>query len=85
MIRNQLLKEIHRLFLAFQNLKTLIDNAEDLDIVMPMYNLLEYSKNYSKTTGRFWNYYRDEPNSGANNNINCSIKDSKLLQHRKRS
>ena len=30
---------------------TLIDNAEDLDIVMPMYNLIEYSKNYRKTTG----------------------------------
>ena len=29
---------------------TLIDNAEDLDIVMPMYNLSEYSKNYRKTT-----------------------------------
>ena len=28
-----------------------IDNAEDLDVVMPMYNLLEYSKNYRKTTG----------------------------------
>ena len=27
-----------------------IDNAEDLDVVMPMYNLLEYSKNYKKTT-----------------------------------
>ena len=27
-----------------------------------MYNLLEYSKNYRKTTGSFWNYYRDEPN-----------------------
>ena len=38
---------------------TLIDNSEDLDIVMPMYNLLEYSKNYKKTTGRFRNYYRD--------------------------
>ena len=34
---------------------TLIDNAEDLDIVMPMYNLLEYSKNYRKTTGNLWN------------------------------
>ena len=34
----------------------IIDNAEYLDIVMPMYNLLEYSKNYSKTTGSFWNY-----------------------------
>ena len=39
----------------------LIDNAEDLDIVIPMYNLLEYIKNYRKTTGSFWNYYRDEP------------------------
>ena len=39
---------------------TLIHNAEDLHVVMPMYNLLEYSKNYSKTTGRFRNYYRDE-------------------------
>ena len=28
---------------------------------MPMYNLLEYSKNYKKTTGSLWNYYRDEP------------------------
>ena len=28
-----------------------IDNAEDLDVVMPMYNLLEYSQNYKKTTG----------------------------------
>ena len=38
----------------------LIENAEDLDIVMPMYNLLEYSKNYSKTSRSLWNYYRDE-------------------------
>ena len=36
------------------------DNAEDLDVVMPMYNLFEYSKNYRKTTGSLWNYYRDE-------------------------
>ena len=41
----------------------LIDNAEDLDIVIPMYNLLEYSKNYRKTTRSFWNFYRDEPNT----------------------
>ena len=40
-----------------------IDNAEDLDVVMPMYNLLEYSKNYRKTTGILWNYYRDEPSN----------------------
>ena len=40
-----------------------IDNAEDLDVVMTMYNLLEYSKNYRKTTGRLCNYYRDEPSN----------------------
>ena len=28
-----------------------------------MYNLLEYSKSYRKTTGSLWNYYRDEPNN----------------------
>ena len=33
-----------------------IDNAEDLDVVIPMYNLLEYSKNYRKTAGSLWNY-----------------------------
>ena len=33
-----------------------IDNAEDLDVVMHMYNLLEYSKNYKKTAGSLWNY-----------------------------
>ena len=43
-----------------------VDNAEDLDILMPMYNLIEYSKNYSKTTGSLWNHYRDEPNSDSN-------------------
>ena len=33
----------------------LIDNAKYLDVVMPMYNLLEYSKNYRKATGSLWN------------------------------
>ena len=37
------------------------DNAEDLDVVMSMYNLLEYSKNYKKTTGSLWNCQRDQP------------------------
>ena len=41
----------------------LIENAEDLDVVMPMYNLLKYSKNIRKTTGSLQNYYRDEPNT----------------------
>ena len=34
---------------------------KDTDIVMPMYNLIEYSDNYSKTSGSLWQYYRDEP------------------------
>ena len=42
---------------------TLIDNLENLDIAMPMYNLIEYSKNYKRTTGILWNYYRQEPNN----------------------
>ena len=54
---------------------TLIGNAEDLDIVRPMYNLIEYSKKYSKTTGSLSNYFRDEPNNGAEGNTNYSIKD----------
>ena len=33
---------------------TQVDNAQDIEIVMPMYNLLEYSDNYSKTSGSFW-------------------------------
>ena len=45
-----------------------IDNAEDLDVVMLMYNLLEYSKNYRKTTGSLWNYYRDEPSNPLSSN-----------------
>ena len=65
-------------------IKTIIDNAEDLDVVMSMHNLLEYSKNYSKTTGSFWNYYRDEPDSGADNNINYSIKNSKSFDYKTR-
>ena len=40
---------------------TQVDNAKD-DIVMPMYNLIEYSDNYAKTTGSLWQYYRDELN-----------------------
>ena len=38
-----------------------IDNAQDIDIVMPMYNLIEYSNNYSKTSGSLWQYYKDDP------------------------
>ena len=38
---------------------TFIDSAEDLIVVVPIYDLLEYSDNYSITSGSLWNYYRD--------------------------
>ena len=46
---------------------TLIGNAEGVDIAMPIYNLLEYSQNYSIASGSLWNYYRDEIGNGKNN------------------
>ena len=45
-----------------------IDNAEDLDVVMSIYNLLEYGKNYRKATGSLWNCYRDEPSIPLSSN-----------------
>ena len=75
--------DIRSRFLAFKNNapftncisninNVLIDNAEDLDAVMSMHNLLEYSKNYRKTTRSLWNYYRDKPNDFPANNFNAN-------------
>ena len=50
-----------------------IDDAEYIDILMPMYNLLEYSDNYSKTSGSLWQYCKEIPavdNNGANFDFN---------------
>ena len=41
---------------------TKIDNAKVVDVVQPMSNLVEYTDNYSETSGNFWQYYKDEPN-----------------------
>ena len=50
---------------------------------MPMHNLLEYSKNYRKTTGSLWNYYRDESSSSVDaNNITHSILDSESFDYK---
>ena len=53
---------------------TQIDNAKDIDVVMPIYNLTEYSDNYSKTSGSLWQYYRDEAatNAGAIANFHAA-------------
>ena len=42
--------------------KTQLDNAKDLNVVMLMYNLTEYSENYSKTSESLWQYWKDVPN-----------------------
>ena len=45
-----------------QNKQHRHSNAQDIDIVMTMHNLVEYSDNYSKTSGSLWQYYKDYPN-----------------------
>ena len=62
----------------------LIEDADDLDIVMPMYNLLEYSKNYRKTIGSLYNYYRDELSDDNDNDnfVNISIVNSKAFKYK---
>ena len=46
---------------------TKVDNAKDIDMVMPMYNSIEYSDNYSKTSGSLSQYCKDIP--AVNNGI----------------
>ena len=49
-----------------------IDNSKDLNIVVPIYTLLEYSDNYSMTSRSLWNYYRLEENDDENENDNAN-------------
>ena len=61
----------------------LIEDADDLDIVMPMYNLLEYSKNYRKTIGLLYNHYRDELTNDNNNNFaNRNVVNSNTFKYK---
>ena len=64
----------------------LIEDADDLDIVMSMYNLLEYSKNYRKTIGSLYNYYRDELSNDAddNNFDNIKVANSNTFKYKKK-
>ena len=58
--------------------ETTTDRAEDLDLVMPVYNLLEYSLNYSHTTGSLWFYSKDEAT-----NFNANIVDGNVSTYYK--
>ena len=62
----------------------LIEDADDLDIVMSMYNLLEYSKNYRKTIGSLYNYYRDElsDDTDDNNSDNMKVVNSNTFNYK---
>ena len=46
---------------------TTIDDSKDLNFVMSMHNLIEYSSNYSKTAGSLWFYSKDEATNFNNN------------------
>ena len=50
---------------------TEVANAKDIDIAILMYNLIEYSDNYTKTSGSLWQCYRDKPDND----------DLKILNH----
>ena len=54
--------------------KTDIDNVYDIDIVMPMYNLIKYSDNYSKISGSLWQYYQDDPRDTLTDSESCKSK-----------
>ena len=61
----------------------LIEDAQDLDIVVPMYNLLNYSKNFRKKTASFWNYYPDMPTSQGQYDPNPNPLDTAAITLRK--
>ena len=60
----------------------LMENGEDIDVAMPVYNLLEYSKNYTKRTGSLWNYYSNEPNIFGDDYHANPITNSKSFEYK---
>ena len=48
---------------------TNIDSAKDIDVLISMYNLIEFSKNYSQRSESLWLYYREKPTLDNNDNI----------------
>ena len=61
----------------------LIEDTDDLDIVIPIYNFLEYRKNYRKTIGSLYNYYRDELTNDNNNNFaNRNVVNSNTFKYK---
>ena len=55
-----------------------VDTAENLDIVMPMYNLIEYLNNYQDSSATLYQYKRDEP---PDNNVNLTAVNSASFKY----
>ena len=58
-----------------------VDSAANLHIIMPMYNLIEYSDNYSDTSGNLWQFKRDEQNMNDGNPANVITADSSSFKY----
>ena len=69
-----LLKQERKNWYCISKINNTFTDNEDLDLAVQMYNLLEYSENYSITSGSFWIYYWDEVNDDANENNAACIK-----------
>ena len=57
-----------------------VDNADNFDIIMPMYNLIEYSNNHSGTSGSLWQFKRGEQNMSNGNPANVTAADSSYFK-----
>ena len=56
-----------------------VDRAEHIDVAVPMYNLIEYSDNYTDTSGGLWQFKRDEVPA---NNADLSINNSQSFKYK---
>ena len=61
-----------------------VENADNLDIVIPMQNLIEYSDNYSDTSGILWQFKRDEQNMNNGNRVEVTTADSSSFKYKSR-
>ena len=59
-----------------------VDNPDNLDIIMPTYNVIEYSHNYSGTSGSLWLFKRDEHNMDNGNTANATTADSSSFEYK---
>ena len=60
-----------------------VETAENLDIIMPMYSLIEYSDNYSDSSGSLWQFKRDEsPMNNDRNPLNVALDNSTSFKYK---